>query len=131
MIKLHISGHGFELDQKMIDYAQVKLGSLDKYLPKSAKNSTGRVILSFDPSGREDNCYLCETMLEVPGPNLESKEATLNAYAAIDIVAAKLRAQAKKYKDKNGGRRRRVAMRLVNRILRRSAADVTPEVAAE
>ena len=120
MITLHITGHNYEMDQKVRDYVEDKIGLLDKYLPRHAKNMTGNVKLSYDVSGREDNCYSCETQLEVPGPNLEAKEATLNIYTAIDIVAAKLKSQAKKYKDKHTGRRRRQAMQLVNRVLRRS-----------
>ncbi len=120
MIKLHITGHNYDLDEKVTQYAQDKIGGLDKYLPKRTKNSTGQVKLAFDASGREDNCYTCEAQLEVPGPNLEAKEATLNIYAAIDIVAAKLKSQATKYKQKHGGKRRRQAMQLFNRVLRRS-----------
>jgi len=120
MIKLHITGHNYDLDTKLTQYVEDKIGSLDKYLPRNAKGFTGKVKLSLDPSGREDNCYVCETQLEIPGRNLEAKEATLNIYAAVDIVAAKLRSQAHKYKEKTGGRRRRQAMQLFNRVLRRS-----------
>ncbi|HSX45572.1 MAG TPA: ribosome-associated translation inhibitor RaiA [Candidatus Saccharimonadia bacterium] len=101
MITLKISGNNFELSKKVVDYVNDKIGELDKYLPRGARQATGRVILSMDPSGREDNQFVCETHIEVPGSLLQSKEATINIYAAIDIVEAKLRAQIVKYKDKH------------------------------
>lgn len=109
MISLHISGNNFDLSDKVKTYVNDKIGSLDKYLPRNARQSQGKVTLSLDPSGREDNQFVCEAIIEAPGAILQSKEATMNIYAAIDIVEAKLKAQVHKYKDKHsprGGRRK-------------------------
>jgi putative sigma-54 modulation protein len=101
MITLHVNGNNFEIDEKISEYLQKKIGGLDKYLPKNAKGTTGRVTLTTDPSGREDNQFVCEAMIDVPGQVIEAKEATLNMYAAIDIVSAKLKSQILKYKNKH------------------------------
>ena len=104
MINLKIQGHNFDLSDKVTVYVNEKIGCLDKYLPKRREQYFGTVVLSQDPSGREDNRFVCEARIEVAGPDLQSKEATINIFAAIDIVEAKLKAQAMKYKDKHSPR---------------------------
>ena len=121
MIKLHITTKNFELSDKITAYVDKKIGRLDRYLPKSMKDIEGRVILEVDPSGKENNTFICEAMLEVPGPNLEARDATLSIYAAIDIVEAKLRVQIRKLKERSGPGRLRRSKAVINRILRRNA----------
>ncbi len=102
MIEINISGHGgFDLSDKIKAYANEKIGGLAKYLPKAAKNARAKVVLSLDKSGREDNQFVCEVIINAPGAVIQSKEATLNMYAAIDIVEAKLKAQILKYKHRH------------------------------
>ncbi len=120
MIKLHITTKNFDLSDKATAYVERKIGRLDKYLPRNMMQIEGRVILEQDPSGREDNKFICEALLEVPGPNLEAREATMNIFAAIDIVEAKLKTQIHKLKDRRGVGRLRRSKAVVNRILRRS-----------
>jgi len=121
MIKLHITTKNFELTDKITAYTERKIGRLDRYLPRGMKDIEGRVILELDPSGREDNKYICEALLEVPGPNLEARDATLSMFAAIDIVEAKLRVQIRKLKERNGVGRLRRSKAVINRLLRRNA----------
>ena len=116
MIKLHITTKNFELTEKVQEYAEHKIGRLDRFMPRGTREIEGRVILEVDPSGREDNKYICEAMLELPGPNAEAKEATLNIFAAIDIVEAKLRTQVKKFKDKHAPSRLRRSKEVWGRL---------------
>lgn len=116
MIKLDITGRGYELSDKIKDYVDEKIGQLDKYVSKNGSDIAGKVVLIEDASGREDNRYVCEASIPLPGATLQAKDATVNMYAAIDIVEAKLKAQAKKYKDKHmppSGRTRRLLGRLM------------------
>lgn len=126
MITLHVSGHNFEVDEKILDYVNDKIGGLDKYLPRSQKGTQGRVILTMDPSGRQDNQYHCEAELQVAGPNLQAKEATINMYAAVDIVVAKLKSQAIRYKQKHSPKQRRGQI-FVSKLLGRAAPPSQPE----
>jgi len=119
MIKLDISGKNYELDEAIKRYVKKKLGGLEKYLPRRAKDAAGKVVLMEDPSGREDNQYVCEFQLELPGHIIKAKEATVSIYAAVDIVEAKAKIQVLKYKDKHQGDQRRVRG-AVRRILGRS-----------
>jgi ribosomal subunit interface protein len=111
MIRCELTGRNFEIDAKVKEYAEEKIGNLDKYLPRKARgNAFASMVLEDDPSGREDNRYVCETVMTVQGTQMVSREATINIYAAIDIVEAKLRAQCRKYKEKVTLKPRRLRM---------------------
>lgn len=137
MIRCDISGRNFEPDTKVKDYVTAKIGGLEKYLPRRARGTAyAEVKLELDPSGREDNQYVCTATVYVPdGPQksgpLKSREGTINIYAAIDIVEAKLRHQLQAYKDKNvtEPRRARMLSRWIGRVSETDPA--TPEAEAE
>ena len=117
-MKCELSARNFEADEKIKEYATEKLGRLEKYLPKRSRdNAACSILLEEDPSGREDNRFVCEAVVEVDGARMISREGTVNMYAAIDIVEAKLKAQFSRYKAKLMFRPRRLRMlyRLVGR----------------
>ena len=60
--------------------------------------------LKQEKSKKKDR-QVAEVILHLPGTTLTAKEATLNMYAAIDIVEAKLKNQLKKYKEKHDSHR--------------------------
>lgn len=118
MIRLDISGRNYELDDGIKKYVNKKLGGLDKYLPRNVKDPAGTVVLEEDVSGRENNRFVCEFIVELPGTRVMAKEATVSIFAAVDIVEAKTKIQFLKYKDKHQGEKRRVrgiARRLIGR----------------
>jgi ribosomal subunit interface protein len=118
MITVEITGRNYEIDEKLHAYVEEKLGALDKYLPRRARSTVScAVVLSDDPSGREDNRYVCDAVITVAGAKMVSREGTVNCYAAIDIVEAKLKVQLKKYKEKQTlkPRRYRMLFRLIGR----------------
>lgn len=111
MIKCEITARNFEFDDKVRTYAEDKLGSLEKFLPRVVRATANcAVILEDDPNGREDNRFVCEAVMNVPGAQLVSREGTVNIYAAIDIVEAKLKSQLSKYKEKHALEPRRLRM---------------------
>ena len=98
--KLEISANGIELTDDIKKYVEKKIGRLDRYMNKHARKSVhAEVKLKQEKSKKKDK-LMAEVILHVPGETLTAKESTLNIYAAIDIVEAKLRNQLKKYKDK-------------------------------
>jgi len=131
MMKCDVNGRNFEIDAKMRAYIDEKIGGLEKYLPRQVRDSaTCAVILEDDPSGREDNRYVCEVILSVQGTTMVSREGTVNIYAALDIVAAKLKSQLETYKNKRSLEPRRG--RMLSRWLgRRSVPTVEPEVGTD
>jgi ribosomal subunit interface protein len=103
-MRADITARNFEADDKVREYLDKKIGNLDRFLPRN-------------PNATESSQYTCEVIIGVPGDRIMSKESTINIYAAIDIVEAKLRAQLTKYKAKHTTERRRGRMmwRLVGR----------------
>src|SRR5207245_298531 len=71
MIKCEFTARNFEIDPKVKEYAEEKIGNLDKYLPRRVRGSaTATIMLENDPSGREDNRYVCEVVMMVSGTKM-------------------------------------------------------------
>ncbi len=123
MIQLTVSGDNYELTDNIKQYVEDKIGRLEKYLPKAARDGVqGKVTLILDESGREDNQCICEAIIPVKGTIIQAREATLNMFAAVDIVEAKLKAQIHKYKEKNSPKQNRSQI-FVSKLLRRSVIE--------
>jgi putative sigma-54 modulation protein len=111
MMKVDLTARNYEMDDKVRAYVDEKIGGLEKYLPRHDRGiSYCTVVLTDDPSGREDNRYVCEGIVTVGGTTMVSKEGTVNIFAAIDIVEAKLKSQLAKYKEKHTTEPRRLRM---------------------
>lgn len=107
MIKnIEITASGLELNEDIKKYVDKKIGRLDRFLSKHARKTVhAQVKLKQEHSKKKDR-LMAEVVLHVPGETMTAKESTLNIYAAIDIVEAKLKNQLKKYKDKNESNKR-------------------------
>lgn len=130
MIQTDITCRNFEADDKLRSYITDKVNDLEKYVPKAAREALrADITLTDDPSGREDNRFVCEVIMDVKGERLMAKEGMLNMYAAFDIVEAKLRSQLRSYKDKhvNTPRRARMLGRLMGRQTDDSVVEPTTE----
>ena len=128
MIKTSVTGRNYELDDKIIKYIDEKLAALERYLPRRVREvAKMEVVLINDANGREDNRYVCDAILDLPGGKLHSHEGAINMYASIDIVDAKMRAQLRTYKDKhvNEPRRSRMLTRLMGRTSETDPATQT------
>jgi ribosomal subunit interface protein len=126
MIQLQITGRHFELDSKIVDYTEEKIGKLDRYLPHRKRDGLqGTIVLEFDESHTQDSRCICEANLDIPAEALHAKEATMNMYAAIDICEQKLKQQILRYKSKHDPARNR-RERLWARLRREQPTD--PEI---
>jgi putative sigma-54 modulation protein len=127
MIKVDLTGRNLDIDDSIRAYIDEKIGGLEKYLPRRDRgNVSCTVILTDDPSGREDNRYICEAVMSVNGTQLVSQEGTVSIYAAVDIVEAKLKVQLTRYKEKQTlqPRRSRMLARLMGRKSETPDAEV-------
>ncbi len=103
--KLEISGIHTEVNDKLRKYVTNKIGKLDRFMNKhSSVSAHAEVILKEAKTKTKKDC-ICEVIIYMPKDTLTAKEATLNMYAAIDIVEAKLKNQLKKYKETHGNPR--------------------------
>lgn len=112
--RLEIEGVHMKVDEPTSKYVIKKIAGLDRYMPKSIRGSVhGEVILKEDNTNRNNHCS-CEVTLHLPKETINIQEATVNIFAAIDIVEAKLRAKIKKYKELHNSAKlsRRVFARL-------------------
>lgn len=99
--KLEISAQHFDLDRKLQSYASRKIGKLDKYMPRAARASAHAAIKLKEQKAKNKKQCQCEVILYLPQETITISEATINMYAAIDIVEAKMRNQLKSYKDRH------------------------------
>jgi putative sigma-54 modulation protein len=118
MIKrLEISGVHMEVGDDLRKYATKKIGRIDRFIPKASRESVHVDIKLKESKARDKNERTCEVILHLPHETLALKETTINIYAAIDIVEAKLRQQLRRYKDMHVSPRFR--QRLIARMKRR------------
>lgn len=96
--KIDTSGINLELGDDIKKYINRKIGRLDKYMTRHARKSVHAEVKLRQTNNRLGNKYECEVLLHVPGEMIQAKESTLNMFAAVDIVEAKLRNQLIKYK---------------------------------
>ncbi len=119
MIELQTTGRHYELDDKIVGYVEQKLGGLDKYLPKHARDGLfGQVVLELDESHTQDQQCVCDAHFEVKGERMHARDAAINMYAAIDICEQKLKSQILTYKSKHEpakNRRQRLFAKIMSR----------------
>ncbi len=103
MIKnIAIANNGEEISDELEQYINKKIGKLDRHLKRSQRGSVrADVKLRESTSKKTGKKCSCEVILHIPGAKLTAKESTMNMFAAVDIVEAKLQNQLKKYKDKH------------------------------
>ena len=112
--KLEITGIHLKIDDDLRKYVVRKIGKLDHYMSRHARESVHAEVLLKESKLKNKKQCTCEVIMKLPMETLATKESTLNMYAAVDIVEAKLKNQLKKYKDKHSrrGLHRRVFARL-------------------
>lgn len=112
--KLEINGIHTVLTDDLKKYITKKIGRLDRYMPRKSRESAHAEVFVKEIMIKAKKECVCEVVLHLPGSTLMTKESTINMFAAVDIVEAKLKNQLKKYKETHNVRRihRRVLMRL-------------------
>jgi putative sigma-54 modulation protein len=122
--KLEISGVHTVLTDDLKKYITKKIGKLDRYMSRHVRQSIHAEVVVTEVKAKDKNKCQAEVVLHLPKDTITVKEATLNMFAAVDIVETKLRNQLKRYKETHDVPRlhRRMFARL-----RRTGA-LTPEV---
>lgn len=97
-----ISGIKTDVTKDLEKYVQKKIGKLDKHLKRQQRTEIrADVKLSESMSSKAGKKCTCEVILHIPGVRLTAAESTVNMFAAVDIVEAKLQNQLKKHKEKH------------------------------
>jgi ribosomal subunit interface protein len=101
--KIDISGVHYKIDEELERYLKKKIGNLDRFAPKHARDSLHAEIRLHEQKAKTKGQKEseCEVILHLPHGIIAAKEATLTMFAAVDIVESKLTNQLKTYKDKH------------------------------
>jgi putative sigma-54 modulation protein len=112
--KLDITGVHMEISPDLRKYVVKKIAKLDRYMPKHARESAHIEVFLKEAKIKAKKECTCEVVMHLPKENLMTKETTMNIFAAVDIVEAKLKNQLKKYKETHSSLRihRRVIAKL-------------------
>ena len=117
--KLEINGIHMEVDSDLRKYVVKKIGRLDQYMSRHVRTSAHAEVKLKEAKAKDKKQATCEVILHLPNEVITTKESTVNMYAAVDIVEAKLKNQLKKYKDKHDNPHR-LHRRIVARLRRKS-----------
>lgn len=118
--KLEITGVHYEVDEDLKKYVSKKIGRLDLFMSAHARKSVHAEVKLKEGKAKAKRELTCEVILHLPKDTITVKESTINMYAAVDVVEAKLKTQLKKYKEMHS--RERFHKRLLARIKHRPAA---------
>lgn len=126
--KFDLKGVHTTIDTNLQKYATKKLGNLDKYLPRAHRDAVHAIVeLKQAAKAKEQKKYTCDVTLHLPQGTVHVAESTMNMFAAIDIVEAKLKLQIKKYKESHMSGK--LSRQLAARFRRRT--QLVPEQLAE
>ena len=96
---IDITGVKYIAGDQVQKYVMRKIAKLDRYLPRHARKSVTADVKLRQVNRDHGNKYEAEVIINVPDKRLTAKDSTVNMFAAIDIVEAKLINQMRKYKD--------------------------------
>lgn len=96
---IEITGIKYDLDETTKKYVNKKIGRLDRYLPKRAREIVSAEVKLREVNRSHGNKYEAEALLYVPDRVITAKDSTVNMLAAIDIVERKMVNQLRKYKQ--------------------------------
>lgn len=97
--KIDITGIKLDLDDDIKRYVSKKIGKLDRYIPRHARQSVHAEVRLMNIGQQHGNTYECRVLLHLPEETVDARDSTMNVFAAIDIVEEKLKNQLKRYKD--------------------------------
>ncbi|MBC7708308.1 ribosome-associated translation inhibitor RaiA [Polaromonas sp.] len=126
--KFEISGVHVTIDEDLRKYVTRKIGNLDKYLARASRASAHAEVFLKEAKAKDKQHATCEVTLHLPHETISVHETTINLYAAVDIVEAKLKQQLQKYKDThlNGKLHRKLFARM-NRRTALTTIEPQPE----
>ncbi|CAN5411770.1 ribosome hibernation promoting factor [soil metagenome] len=117
--KFEISGVHTNADEKLKKYVTKSVAKLERYMPRHARESAHVEVMLKENKSQSDKKCTAELIVYMPHGTLNAKEATVNMYAAVDIVEAKLISQLKKYKETHTNPH--LLRRMTGRLRRRTA----------
>ncbi len=122
---IDVAGINLELGDDIKKYIRKKVGRLDKYITRHARATVRVEVKIKQNNDKIGNKYQCEVIVHVPGEQVQAKEATLNMFAAVDIVAEKLKNQLITYKQMHIAHLKERRPSLLKRLRQRMMGSVS------
>jgi putative sigma-54 modulation protein len=123
MLKVDVAALHTEVDEDLNKYIENKIGKLDKYMSRHVRKSAHVDVKLKESHAKDKKRCTCEVIVHLPKERITIAETTLNMYAAVDIVAAKLKNRLKKYKElkisHRAGHKDSITRRFLGKILSR------------
>ncbi len=121
-MEIQINARNINVNQRLEDYVQKKLGRLDRYLPHISDVQINLTTEHYKKGGDKSIAQL--TVRNTRGTILRAEEkAQDDIFAAVDLVVDKMYRQISRYKDK---RRRRTGERFAALEPELAAAEAVP-----
>jgi putative sigma-54 modulation protein len=105
-VRLQVKGKNVEVTDSIRQYAQEKLGKLERQLDDPTRVEL-ELAVERNPSISAN--HVAEATIWTKGPILRAREASADHRASIDQLADKLERQVKRYREKRRGGRRAAA----------------------
>jgi putative sigma-54 modulation protein len=96
-VRLQVKGKNVELSQALKDYAQKRVGKLEKHLNDSARVE---LELAAERNPSIEASQIAEGTIWTKGPVIRAKESSADMKASIDLLVDKLERQAQRLHDK-------------------------------
>jgi putative sigma-54 modulation protein len=96
-MQLQIKGKNVEMNDTIRDYAEEKLGKLERHLADPTKVE---LELSLEKNPSISDNHVAEVTIWTKGPTLRARESSTDWRASIDELVGKLERQAKRYQNK-------------------------------
>ncbi len=100
-MELIIKGRNIEITDRLRDYAEKKMGKLDRYLPTI---NEVWVELSVEGAKAAHDRQVCQVTVRANGTILRAEERSDDMFTAIDAVLDKIYRQIARYKGKRQNR---------------------------
>jgi putative sigma-54 modulation protein len=116
--RIDISGKNYELTPEIKKYVTKKISKLDKYMPRRGREGVYAEVTLKRENTKSNKQNKCEVVLVMPHEKVMASESTLNMFAAVDIVEAKLKNQLSKNKHSSASAQK-LHQRFISKIRRK------------
>ena len=128
---IDITGKKVVLSEPLKRYVHKKIGRLDRFVSRHARKTVHAEVVIREINESHGNKYEAEVILVLPDHRIVAKDSTMNMFAALDIVEAKLKVQLKKIKDSQLTEKRGHQLNVLKRLRLRREQEVLQEEAEQ
>jgi putative sigma-54 modulation protein len=100
-----VKGRGLEISPSVREYAEKKLGKLERQIP----DPRIELELAVERNPSIAASHVAEATVWTKGPVIRARETSVDLKASIDQLVDKLERQVKRYRQQGKARRRRIA----------------------